>query len=91
MKLFMLLLFVLICQDVFASDSYYRIPPKTTIEPSQLNGARKIIAENFSTLYITIMGAVDYRTPEKAPRYSEWVMVWRGVYPTSEVFLHYES
>ena len=26
-----------------------------------------------------------------APRYSEWVMVWRGVYPTSEVFLHYES
>jgi hypothetical protein len=60
----MLLLFVLICQDVFASDSYYRIPPKTTIEPSQLNGARKIIAENFSTLYITIMGAVDYRTPE---------------------------
>ena len=28
---------------------------------------------------------------ELAPRYSEWVMVWRGVYPTSEVFLHYES
>jgi hypothetical protein len=27
----------------------------------------------------------------RAPRYSEWVMVWRGVYPTSEVFLHYES
>ena len=36
---------------------------------------------------------VDLKTYQKkmAPRYSEWVMVWRGVYPTSEVFLHYES